>query len=103
MTRPPRVSTEELWASYQELESLAAVAERHGYPHMSAVWQRFKRAGLPMHPRGPTLDTRNIVPIAEVLEAFEKTGRYAETARLVGSTPHAVKHRIVKYRKEHQR
>lgn len=89
-----KATTEELWQSYQELESLRLVAKRHGYVSSSPVARRLIRAGHQLHPKHLTLDSRNIVPLDEVIEVFQQTKDYRETARLVSSTPAAVKERL---------
>jgi hypothetical protein len=92
----PRVPIEDIWSSYQELGTLRAVAERYGYAGHPAIWRRLRAAGYPMQPKNLTLDSRNVVPIEEVIEIFQRTKTIRETARLVSSTPHAVRDRLVR-------
>ena len=96
MGQRPRVQVELLWQSYQELGTLRAVADRYGYAGHQAIWRRLSAAGYPMQPKNLTLDSRNCIPLEEVIAIFRRVGTIRETARLVSSTPHAVRDRLVR-------
>jgi hypothetical protein len=89
-----KVSVDVLWSSYQELGSLQAVAERHGYANQAPVWRRLRLAGFPLHPKNVTREGRDVCPIEELIEVFQRTQDYHEVARLVSSTYNAVKGRL---------
>jgi hypothetical protein len=90
-------TTEELWASYEELGTLRAVCERHGLVSRGALSERLHRAGHTLHRAGANRRSRRY-SIEQLDRLVEMNGSYAATARIIGSTPDAVRMRITRAR-----
>jgi hypothetical protein len=88
-------TTEQLWSSYQELGTLRAVADRHGYVSVGAVWRRLHLAGHQMFQQRATRSTRRY-PIEDVQALYFRLGSYRAVAKQVGSTPDAVRMRLAR-------
>jgi hypothetical protein len=92
----------ELWASYQELGTLRAVAERHGYAAHTSVRYLLCKAGYALHPTGYKASDRDIIPIEEAQATYAEAGSYAEAARRLSTTPNALRIRLVRARQRGQ-
>jgi hypothetical protein len=87
-----RVTTEQLWSSYQELGTLRKVAERHGFASPAAVWERLNAAGYTVRPRGRSEAAQELT--VESLASLARAIGLKTAAYQIGSTYDAVRLRL---------
>lgn len=88
-------TTDQLWQSYQALGSLRAVADRHRFVSVGAVWKRLTDAGHTLNPPGIQGSSRRISD-DDLQVMYFRLGSYGAVAEEIGSTYNAVRMRLMR-------